>query len=101
MRYFRYTLDDLKKFALTKITDEEVTQIKQNALGIQEYVTAISAMSKIPADFGDTAKKLFADFGSIFSKDKDPMDELAKFAKKDIISQETKPAWKKLDEKTA
>ena len=41
-------------------------------------------MSKIPADFGDTAKKLFADLGSMFSKDKDPLDDLAKFAKKDI-----------------
>ena len=87
-------LVDLKKFASTIITKEEVVQIKLNATGITAYAEAMSAMGKITVgkSFSDTLSNVFSGIGSLFSGsgEKSPMTALQNFASANIDGEKIK-----------
>jgi hypothetical protein len=79
-------IDDMKKFASHEITDKEIKSVQANGAGLKAYVEAMKGMGtlNLPDSFGDSIKSLMSGIGGIFTKDKDPMLELEKFAKRDI-----------------
>ena len=87
-------LDKLKAFAAIKVTPEEVTQIRSNAVALDAYKTAMVAANAVPIKPGvwDSLGELFSgilgSLTSLFSSSDDPMTMMKSFASKGLTDAE-------------